>query len=132
NGFFDQILFVTPQLGLVLGDPALGSQRNPVEGSYFAFRIRVTNDGGTTWAPVTDPESGKPGVNLLPLAGEGLFAASNSSAVIREATLWIGTGGGRILKRELHPIPKYLANSSVAQVCAGNVDPISKSSWIPW
>src|SRR5947199_300750 len=47
EGFFDALLFITPKIGFVFGDPAHGSARNPVEGGYFNFRIRAPADGGT-------------------------------------------------------------------------------------
>lgn len=99
-GFYDTLLFVTPELGLVLGDPATGSIRNPVEGGYFIFRIRVTRDGGETWIPIVS--FGNSGVNLTPLANEGFFAASNTSAVLRDGSLWVGTSAGRVIQRKLY------------------------------
>ena len=131
GGFYDALLFITPQMGLVFGDPALGSMRNPVEGSYFVFRIRVTHDGGERWVPIVS--FGEPGTNLAPLANEGLFAASNSSAAVRGGTLWIGTGGGgRVLKRKLYETSGQLAHIFEAVGCAGQADPSSKSCGIPW
>jgi photosystem II stability/assembly factor-like uncharacterized protein len=82
DGFYDALLFITPKIGLVLGDPAHGNVRNPVEGNYFIFRIRVTHDGGKKWIPIVS--FGKPGENLVPLPNDGIFAASNSSAVVRD------------------------------------------------
>jgi photosystem II stability/assembly factor-like uncharacterized protein len=130
GGFYDALLFITPQLGLVFGDPALGSMSNPVEGSYFIFRIRVTHDAGETWVPIVS--FGKVGENLAPLANEGLFAASNSSVLIRDGILWIGTSGGRVLKRKLYESRNQQAYVFEAGVCAGQVDPSSKSCGIPW
>jgi len=130
GGFYDALLFITPQMGLVVGDPALGSMRNPVEGSYFIFRIRVTHDGGETWIPIVS--FGEAGVNLAPIANEGMFAASNSSAVVRDGTLWIGTGGGRVLKRKLYETPTPHVETFQAGGCAGQADPSSKSCGIPW
>src|ERR1700678_4157416 len=97
DGFFDAVLFLDPNLGLVFGDPAVGS--DPVGGSFYTFRIRVTHDGGKTWAPVVDTEIASPGKNLMPVGSEGLFAASNSSATLLDGWLWLGTGGGRVLRR---------------------------------
>ncbi|HZZ37483.1 MAG TPA: hypothetical protein VFE06_00020, partial [Acidobacteriaceae bacterium] len=77
EGFYDALLFVNRDYGLVLGDPAGGDTRGPV-----AFRIRLTNDGGETWIPVGDPELPHPSVNLTPLSGEAFFAASNSSMTV--------------------------------------------------
>jgi len=130
DGFFDALLFITPKMGLVFGDPAHGSMRNPVEGGYFTFRIRVTRDAGETWIPVV--AFGRSGDQLTPLAGEGLFAASNSCAVVRDGTLWIGTGGGRVLKRNLYRNSEQRDHAFEAAGCAGQVDPVSKSCGIPW
>src|SRR5262249_32905254 len=123
EGFYDALLFITPEMGLVFGDPAHGSIRNPVEGGSFTFRIRVTHDGGETWIPIVS--SGEAGTNLGPLAEEGLFAASNSSAVVRNGMLWMGTGGGgRVLKRRLYETPVQQSHAFGAVGCAGQVDPI--------
>ncbi|HEU5232970.1 MAG TPA: hypothetical protein VFU50_08930 [Terriglobales bacterium] len=131
DGFYDALLFITPRIGLVFGDPAHGSMRNPVEGSYYIFRVRVTHDGGETWIPIVS--FGKPGENLAPLPNDGIFAASNSSAVVRNGTLWIGTGGsGRVLKRDLYRTPEQMAHAFEASHCAGVVDPFSHSCGIPW
>jgi len=133
DGFFDALLFIDPKLGLVFGDPAHGSpSKNPAEGGYFAFRIRVTHDGGKTWAPVSDPEITSPGKNLMPVGTEGLFAASNSSAAVNDGWLWIGTGGGRILRRRLYSNTADKALSFQSLYCAGAIDPISHGCGIPW
>ncbi len=132
SGFFDALLFLDRNLGLVFGDPAHGSSRNPVEGGYFTFRIRVTSDGGKTWTPVADPEFNAPGKNLQPLPNEGLFAASNSSAFSLKGWLWIGTGGGRVLRRRLYINPAFKATSLQYGICAGALDPVSHTCGIPW
>jgi photosystem II stability/assembly factor-like uncharacterized protein len=133
DGFFDALLFLDRNLGFVFGDPAHGSPaRNPVEGGYYAFRIRVTHDGGKTWTPVTDPEMNSPGKNLMPAANEGLFAASNSSAAVSDGWLWIGTGGGRVLRRRLYTDPANKASAFQSSLCAGAIDPISHTCGIPW
>jgi photosystem II stability/assembly factor-like uncharacterized protein len=132
DGFFDTLLFLDRNLGLVFGDPAHGSGHNPVEGNYYAFRIRATHDGGTTWTPVSDPETNSPGKNLMPIGNEGLFAASNSSAAVSGGWLWIGTGGGRVLRRRLYGNPENKAASFQSTICAGNIDPISHRCGIPW
>jgi len=131
DGFYDALLFITPEIGLVFGDPAHGSTRNPVEGGYFTFRVRVTHGGGETWIPIVS--FGKPGENLVPLTGEGIFAASNSSVVVRDGTLWIGTAGqGRVLKRELYRTPEQMSHAFESSHCAGNLDPFSRSCGINW
>ncbi|MGH9587765.1 MAG: WD40/YVTN/BNR-like repeat-containing protein [Acidobacteriaceae bacterium] len=128
DGFYDALLFTDPQHGMVLGDPAHGSpQVNPVEGGYFTFRIRVTANGGKTWAPVVDPEFDHPGRNLQPLDGESFFAASNTSMVARDGWLWLGTSKDRVLRRDISGswiVP--------AAICAGAVDGFSGSCGIPW
>ena len=132
DGFFDQILFLDHQHGLLFGDPAHGTpEHNPVEGGYFAFRIRVTPDAGSTWIPVSDPEMPQPGHNLMPLGQEGLFAASNSSASIQDGLLWIGTGGARVLKRHLF-LPAERRFLFTPAFCAGAIDPESRSCGLPW
>jgi len=130
GGFYDNLLFITPQLGLVFGDPATGSMHNPVEGGNFILRIRVTHDGGETWIPIVS--FGNPGGNFTPLANEGLFAASNSSTVLRDGTLWIGTSAGRVLRRKVYHSTEQRAHAFEAGMCGGQVDPFSKSCGIPW
>ncbi|MBT9332798.1 glycosyl hydrolase [Acidipila sp. 4G-K13] len=127
DGFYDALLFVDREHGIVLGDPAHGSPGiNPVEGGYFTFRIRVTADGGKIWAPVVDPESGEPGKNLQPLDKEAFFAASNSSMAAQDGWLWLGTSHDRVLRRKYEPwiVP--------AGLCGGAIDPFSHSCGIPW
>lgn len=131
EGFYDGLLFVDRQHGMVLGDPAHGDVKlNPVEGGYFSFRIRVTADGGKTWAPVTDPEAPHPGQNLQPLPGEAFFAASNSSMAAQGSELWLGTSRGRVLRRALYSGKNLAGFQAVG--CAGQVDPFSLSCGIPW
>ena len=132
DGFFDTLLFLDRDLGMVFGDPAHGTLRNPVEGAYFTFRIRLTNDGGATWMPITDPERPSPGHNLMPIATEGLFAASNSSAAVRDGWLWIGTGGGRVLRRRLYEPGHRSWLGQGGGICAGAMDPTSHKCGLPW
>ena len=132
DGFFDALLFLDRNLGFVFGDPAHGGQRNPAEGGYFAFRIRVTHDGGKTWAPISDPERSAPGTNLQPAGTEGLFAASNSSAAMAGSYLLIGTGGGRILRRRLYETEEAKPFAFQSMHCGGALDPISGGCGIPW
>lgn len=127
EGFYDALLFIDRQNGIVLGDPAHGDPKiNPVEGGYFTFRIRVTSDGGITWIPVTDPEFDLPGRNLMPLAGEAFFAASNSSMAVRDGWLRLGTSHNRLLRRN------FSAAGLRAVRCAGALDPFSGACGIPW
>jgi photosystem II stability/assembly factor-like uncharacterized protein len=126
-GFWDALLFVDRQRGIIAGDPVESNAANPVEGGYRAFRIRVTNDGGRTWDPVVAPAGpSKPGTYLYPLASEGLFAASNSSIAISPSGFWIGISGGRLLH-----IARDKAFFQYGG-CAGAVDPWSKRCGIPW
>jgi photosystem II stability/assembly factor-like uncharacterized protein len=127
EGFWDAILFLDSNNGIVFGDPANGG----FSGNY-TFRIRVTQDGGQTWAPVTDPEHSSPGKNLMPLDKEGLFAASNSSASSVDGSLWVGTGHGRILRRRLYTDPAQRAMAFQASYCAGAIETLSHSCGIPW
>jgi photosystem II stability/assembly factor-like uncharacterized protein len=124
-GFWDGILFIDRQHGLIYGDPALGSARtNPVEGGYFTFRLRVTHDGGMKWIPAVDPETDSPGKDLQPLPGESLFAASNSAMAAKEGWIWLGTSRARVLR--------IRQGSFEAGLCAGAGDPFSNSCGIPW
>jgi photosystem II stability/assembly factor-like uncharacterized protein len=126
QGFWDALLFLDKDHGMVVGDPAHGNMENPVEGEYFAFRIRVTHDGGQKWVPVTDPEMESPGKNLQPLPAEALFAASNSAIAIAGDRLLIGTTHGRVLQR------KFSVSEFQAAYCAGQIDPSSGECGIPW
>ena len=129
DGFFDALLFLDRKHGIVLGDPAHGGG-NPVEGEYFTFRIRVTDDGGDVWAPVVDPEFGHPGVNLQPLPGEAFFAASDTSMAMAGDFLLLGTSRDRVLRRRL--AIGHRPGDFAAAYCAGAVDPTSLSCGIPW
>ena len=129
GGFFDALVFLDRERGFALGDPTQsGPNIAPVEGGYLAFRIRATHDGGKTWAPVTDLEPGPqtPGNNLWPLPDEGFFAASNSSAAVRDGFLWLATSRSRVLRL---PVPSAAFQSAL---CAGQMDPASLSCGIPW
>ena len=75
KGFYDGISFWDRKRGLILGDA--------VDGHMTLLR---TVDGGASWTPATTPAA---------LPGEGAFAASNTSLVVRPNGLaWFGTGGG--------------------------------------
>jgi len=74
QGFLDELVFWDPLHGIVLGDPVDGE-----------FAILTTSDGGKHWTRQHAPAA---------VAGEGAFAASNSSlAVMGSAEAWFGTGG---------------------------------------
>jgi photosystem II stability/assembly factor-like uncharacterized protein len=74
KGFLDELAFWDALHGIILGDPVDGE-----------FAIFTTADGGRHWIRQHAPPS---------VAGEGAFAASNSSlAVMGSADAWFGTGG---------------------------------------
>ena len=74
KGFFDSIAFWDARHGIVVGDQLEGRAE-----------IRTTDDGGATWQR-RDPPAG--------IAGEGSFAASNTSlALWGKKEVWFGTGG---------------------------------------
>lgn len=77
DGFFDALAFWDRKHGMVLGDPVAGR-----------FTILTTEDGGRTWQRQNSPPA---------LKGEGAFAASNSSLVLRRdgdrLEAWFATGG---------------------------------------
>lgn len=76
-GFWDALLFEDPNTGYLLGDPVNGR-----------FVLMTTGDGGITWN-----RDGSPAL-AAGIAGEGAFAASNSSlAVTSTGDLFFGTGG---------------------------------------
>jgi photosystem II stability/assembly factor-like uncharacterized protein len=77
KGFFDAIAFWDAQRGIIAGDPVDGK-----------FAIFTTTDGGETWTRRAGP---------IAQPGEGAFAASNSSLILRgDREAWLGTGAGRI------------------------------------
>jgi len=81
DGFYDAIAFWDSRHGLVLGDPVKGR-----------FRVRLTGDGGSTWAA--------PASESMPAAleGEGGFAASGTCLTVRPGgqEAWFVTGGARV------------------------------------
>jgi photosystem II stability/assembly factor-like uncharacterized protein len=126
EGFWDAVLFLDRNNGILFGDPAVGFDGN------FALRLRVTHNGGLTWPPITDPESHTAGKNLMPIAKEGFFAASNSSATSSDGWLWMGTGRGRIFRRRLYTNSADKPAAFQAAYCAGALELISHSCGIPW
>ena len=132
DGFFDALIFVDRNHGLVFGDPAHGGMSNPVEGGYFAFRFRLTDDGGKTWGPVSDPEMEQAGRNLMPLAGEGGFAASNSAVAVRDGWLWFATSAARVARRRLYQDGAPMDYVFAPGRCGGAIDPVSMRCGIPW
>ncbi len=83
DGFYDAIAFWDPKNGIVMGDPVGGR-----------FVVRVTEDGGATWAVPKDlsmPEA---------LPGEGAFAASGTCLFARKGgdEAWFVTGGAKVAR----------------------------------
>jgi photosystem II stability/assembly factor-like uncharacterized protein len=77
KGFFDCISFWDERHGILLGDP--------VDGHFVIF---TTSDGGENWKRQKTPAA---------LPGEGAYAASNTSLIVRGAReVWFGTGGARV------------------------------------
>ena len=132
DGFFDSILFLDSQHGLLLGDPSPLSRNTPVE--YPGdFRLRVTANGGNTWGPISAPDSpAQPGKGLHALPDESAFAASNSSLASRDGWFWFATSASRVAFRRFyqgtHP-PGGLFQSAY---CAGAIDPVSNECGQPW
>ena len=81
SGFWDGLLFINQQYGLIYGDPTMSAART-AEG-----HLLETHDGGSTWTKVNLP-------------AESFFAASNSSMATNGGDIWAGTGGARVLHRE--------------------------------
>jgi photosystem II stability/assembly factor-like uncharacterized protein len=127
GGFYDGLIFLDRNRGFLIGDATRsGPKVAPVEGGYYALRIRATADGGKTWAPVVATLSSMHGSYDNAQPGEGIFAASNTSIAAQDGWIWLGTNQGRVLRAS----QASLAFS--AGVCAGAVDPDSFSCGIPW
>ena len=84
-GFWDGLLFLDRQRGLIYGDPA----PSPGRTDHVGFGLLETRDGGKTWRPAAE---------LLPLPGESVFAASNSAMTASGGWIWLGTSKGRVLR----------------------------------
>jgi photosystem II stability/assembly factor-like uncharacterized protein len=80
DGFWDGLLFLDRQHGIIFGDPV-----------QSAFGLLVTRDGGNSWLPEPSPPS---------LPGESIFAASNSAMTAREGRTWLGTSRARVLRSQ--------------------------------
>ena len=100
-GFWDGILFLDHQDGLIYGDPV----RNE---SGLIVPILRTADAGKTWTATT--------IQALP--GESAFAASNSSMAAIDGQIWLGTSKSRVLRSsdgvhwESAPTPLASGNDS--------------------
>jgi photosystem II stability/assembly factor-like uncharacterized protein len=84
-GFWDGILFLDRQQGVLYGDPTQAPGRT----DHARFGLLVTHDEGKTWSPATE---------LQPLPGESAFAASNSAMAASGGWVWLGTSKARILR----------------------------------
>jgi photosystem II stability/assembly factor-like uncharacterized protein len=132
DGFFDAILFIDRQHGMVLSDPS------PVNFSPAAeysgdFHLRVTADGGAKWGPVSAPDlAGVRGNGLHPSKGEAAFAASNSSIVALDGWLWFATSASRIASRRLYATAQPSQFLFQSMYCAGAMDPFSGECGQPW
>lgn len=131
DGFFDAILFLDPQHGILFGDPSPQNMKTPVEYADN-FRIRVTANGGAAWGPVSATDWPiKPGRGLHASKNESAFAASNSSIASKSGWFWFGTTTGRVAYRRLfegRPSPFLFT----VAFCAGAVDPLSGVCGLPW
>ncbi len=83
DGFYDAVAFWDAKNGIVMGDPVGGR-----------FAVRVTEDGGATWAApraLAMPEA---------LPGEGAFAASGTClfALKGGTDAWFVTGGAKVAR----------------------------------
>jgi photosystem II stability/assembly factor-like uncharacterized protein len=132
DGFFDAILFLDSQHGLLFGDPSPLNLRTPVE-YEDNFRLRVTANGGNTWGPVSSPDAPpKPGNGLHALPDESAFAASNSSIAARDGWLWFATSAGRVAFRRLYEGKRPPGGLFQSAYCAGAIDPVSRECGQPW
>jgi photosystem II stability/assembly factor-like uncharacterized protein len=87
DGFWDGILFLNRQHGLLYGDPVASAART--HAGEVDFPLLTTRDGGSTWTPLK---------NLPPLPGESLFAASNTAMATNAGWIWLGTSKARVLR----------------------------------
>ena len=83
DGFWDAIKFTNRQSGYLLGDPVPISTSDQKVFAYFH-----TADGGQTW--IADDRTN---LNYFIYPDTAIFAASNSSMLIRNATLTFVIGG---------------------------------------
>jgi photosystem II stability/assembly factor-like uncharacterized protein len=84
-GFWDGLLFLDRQHGLIYGDPSQAAGRT----DHVRFGLLETRDGGKTWSPAAE---------LQPLPGESVFAASNSAMTASGGWVWLGTSRARVLR----------------------------------
>lgn len=81
--FADVIHFLTPQIGVVVGDP------NP--GTNNEYEIWRTTDGGNTWSAV-------PGANIPNPSSANEFGLTGVSTKLGSSNMWFGTNEGRIFR----------------------------------
>ncbi len=129
EGFFDAILFIDRQHGLLFGDPSPKSL--PVEYAND-FRLRVTADGGAIWGPVSAPDEPKGGNGLHTSGDEAAFAASNSSITSKDGWFWFATSAGRVAFRRLYQGEGPNEFTFKSSYCAGAMDPSSHECGQPW
>jgi photosystem II stability/assembly factor-like uncharacterized protein len=132
DGFFDAILFIDREHGMVLSDPS-PVNFNPAAEYSGDFHLRVTADGGGKWGPVSAPDlPGVLGNGLHPGKGEAAFAASNTSMATLDGWFWFATSASRIASRRLYTTaqpPQFFLQS---MYCAGALDPFSGECGQPW
>lgn len=87
-GFWDGLLFLDRQHGVIYGDPTQGAERT----QQVRFGLLMSHDGGDTWSPAAP---------LEPLPGESVFAASNSSMAAGSGWIWLGTSRARVLRSRM-------------------------------
>ncbi len=129
DGFLDAVLFLDARHGILFGDP---SPRGSSVESPDAFRVRVTADGGTTWAAVSTPDATGAGVGLHALKDEGAFAASNSSIFARDGRFWFATSASRVAYRDLYRGTKPELLFAPAGMTGGSLDAMSTQPGRPW
>ncbi len=106
-GFWDGLLFLDRQDGVIYGDPAPSPGRN----DYERFGLLLTHDGGSTWRPAAE---------LEPLPGESVFAASNSAMTSNEGQIWLGTSKARVLRTRVRRGDLASWQSAQIPVASGN------------
>ncbi|MGB8539271.1 MAG: hypothetical protein WCD57_22805 [Acidobacteriaceae bacterium] len=84
-GFWDGLLFLDREHGLIYGDPAPAVGRT----DHVRFGLLETRNGGHLWSPTAE---------LQPLPGESIFAASNSAMTASGGSVWLGTSKARVLR----------------------------------
>ncbi len=81
--FCNIVTFVTPQIGITMGDP------NPGTGNEY--EIWRTTDGGNTWALV-------PGANIPNPSSANEFGLTGVYTKLGSSNIWFGTNEGRVFR----------------------------------